>query len=228
MLVGSPISYLFVINGNFRNIIVDNQLSIWNINTSGNNIGCNEYINLTFSKLLHNLVSLCWGHITEKNKWCIFCFQQSFMNPQSKILWIHENERLSHSQRVKNALDKLKLLFGLTLHVELLNMVEFGHTLLWIKSYHLSFIYDLWDSFVHLVITIFRSFKSSWEKQILGVCFFNSFEVCNSFNLFVVLLITKEVITLVKNNAFDCWDIKHLVFPLFLCQLVFETSMGCN
>lgn len=46
-----------------RHIVVDNELYFWNIDTSGNQVGGDQYINFLVSKFLNGLISFLLGHV---------------------------------------------------------------------------------------------------------------------------------------------------------------------
>jgi len=66
-------------------IIIDNQLCLRDVNTSSNEIGCDQHINLLVSKLLDCLVTLIFRHFGEHDEGVEACLSQHFMNSFSIV-----------------------------------------------------------------------------------------------------------------------------------------------
>jgi len=105
-----------------RNIVIDNELCFWHIDTSGKDVGGNEDVNLLFSEFFHGFIAFLIAHLGCHDERHVTCLSELLMNLMSKILGVYENEGLSHCAGVKHVHDKVELTFSLRSQDKLLDM----------------------------------------------------------------------------------------------------------
>lgn len=136
-------------------IVIDDQLSLRDVDTSCNQIGCDQHLNFLFSELMHDFISLLFVHPREHNE----CFEPSlierFMDSDGKILGVNENESLRTFTRYEHLFDKVKLLLLLNSVNVLLNRVDSSHRVL-CAHFHLNALsHKFIDDFINLRVLPF-------------------------------------------------------------------------
>ena len=123
MQVGIWLSHLV----SLRHVEVDDQLGLRYVNTSGDQVGCNEHIDLLLSESVHRRVSLLLRHLTEHDIRFKVCRSQHSVHCLCELLGVHKDEGLSKLTESEDLLDEVELLALLTLHDILLDAFEFVH-----------------------------------------------------------------------------------------------------
>jgi hypothetical protein len=95
---------------------VDDKLSLGHINTSSNQISCNEHIDLLLSESLHSAVSLLLRHLGEHDVGFEICLSQNSMHGLCKFFSVNKDEGLSQFANCKDLFDEFDFLALLTLH----------------------------------------------------------------------------------------------------------------
>ena len=105
------------------NIIIDNQLCLWDVNTSSDEISGDQHVNLLVSKLLDSLVTLLFGHFGEHDEGMEACLSQHLMYSLCIVFWIYENECLSRFTYFEYFFQEVQLFTLFTFVLKLLNML---------------------------------------------------------------------------------------------------------
>jgi len=78
------------------NIIVDDKLCGWHINTSRKDVGGDQHVNLLLSEFLHGFISFFWRHFRSHDVRHVPGFTKSLVDLMGELLSVDENEGLSH------------------------------------------------------------------------------------------------------------------------------------
>jgi len=104
-------------------IIIDNQLCLWDVNTSSDEIGGDEHVNLLVSKLLNSLVTLFFRHFREHDEGVEACLSQHLVHSLSIVFGIDEYECLCRFAYFEYFFQEVQLFTLFTLVLKLPNML---------------------------------------------------------------------------------------------------------
>lgn len=204
--VGLRVSHGLVIDSHLRDIVVNDEVNLWYVNTSCHQVGGDEHVNLLFPELLYGLVSELFGHSREHDERFVSCLPQPNMDLLSKVLRVNENERLSHFAGVKHFFDKVKLLLRPALQVVLLDMSQlqfFGlyKNLICVLN---NFCHVFVDQLLLWLTSIWEGSREQYPlDHVLFASGLDIFVVSNCLDSLEVLLVQEEHIGLVDHDTFD-------------------------
>ena len=106
---------------------VDDKLRLGHINTSGNQISCNQDIDLLLSESLHCAVSLLLRHLGEHDVGLQICLSQNSVHGLGEFFSVNKYEGLGQLTDCKDLLDEVNFLALLTLHHVLPDGLQLVH-----------------------------------------------------------------------------------------------------
>lgn len=141
-------------------IVVYNQLSLRNVNTSRDDVCGNEHIDLLVSEALNSLISLIISHFREHNIRLEACGTQLFVNSLRVVFCVNENISLSHFANFKDLLDEIKFFAFFTFDFKLLDVTQLELILL-LDPDLLRFLNDGRHSLLNLLVLSVKFWRES-------------------------------------------------------------------
>ena len=192
------------------NIIINDELRLKNVNTSGEHVGSNKHVDLLVAELPDGFITLLICHVGEHEIRCETLLSKFSMHGLGKLLGVHEDECLRHLTSLEDFLDEIELLTRLALHSELLHIRE-----LQLLVFHLDLLChrdDLGDALLNLLV---ESRVINWiggrkEHPLDVSSTLDVFGVRNLEQGCVVLVIQEEHVGLVNDEAFEARQVEGL------------------
>lgn len=105
-----------------RHIIVDDELSLWNVHTTGNDVGRDKHVDLLVAEPVHDVVTLLRRHLTEHDVALVAGLVEYGVDLLGEIFRVNEDEGLRHLAYLEHVLDEIKFLPRLAAVFELLDV----------------------------------------------------------------------------------------------------------
>jgi len=206
MQVGLRISANSAVDLLLWHVVVDDELDLWHVDTSGNQVGSDQHIDLLLSELLDGAVSLLFRHLGEHNVGRVPGLSQPSVDLLSEVQAVDEDEGLGHLTALEDVFDEVQLLLWLASHSVLLDMVKLE--LLGFDLDLLCLLDDHGDSLLDLLVDLLSAFRvGCGEKDPLDLVtllsLFDVFVVADVFQTLEVLLVEEEHIRLINDKTFQ-------------------------
>ena len=107
-----------------RDIEVDHELDLGNIDTSCEQISSDDDADFTGAELRNHFVTLLNAHVTEDDARLVALSAHHGVEAVCVVLCVHKNDSLGHLANVENLLDEIRLLALLGPELELLDVTK--------------------------------------------------------------------------------------------------------
>lgn len=149
-----------------RHIKIDHQLSLWDVDSSSDQISCDQNLDFLFSKFVHCYISFFFVHFWEHDVRIESCLLEVLVNSICKSFSVYKNEGLCSLTSYENLFDKINLLLFLYLKNVLLDVLDSLH---WgfSSDFNLdTFANQFADDFINLFVLALR--ERGWEQYPLS------------------------------------------------------------
>ena len=182
-------------------IEVDNNLDLWHVNTSSEQVSRDDHADLTRAELLNHLISLTGIHISKDDGRLEVSLSHHVVQSLSELPRVHEDHCLGHLAHSEDLLNELWLLAWLTSHFKLLNMIELQ--LLLVQLDLVGFRGEIGQGALNLIT------EGSREEDALHLAGQRLDVLCvDLLQLVEVLLLTEEDITLIDDEALESTEVQ--------------------
>ena len=204
-----------------RDIKVDNELDLRDIDTSCEQISSDDDADLSSAELGNHFVTLLNAHVTEDDARLVALSAHHGVEAVSVVLCVHKNDSLGHLANVENLLDEIRLLALLSPILELFDVTQVE--LLLIQTDLLGLLSEV----TNLCLDLFSI--SCREEDVLDFLRQLGDVLCmDFFKLLETSLLAKEHICLVENDALQCREVKLFTFIASSCEAVGKLAKRCN
>jgi len=188
-----------------RDIKVDNELDLRDIDTSCEQISCDDDADLSSAELGNHFVTLLNAHVSEDDARLVALSTHHGVEAVCVVLCVHKNNSLGHFANVENLLDEIRLLALLSPVLELFNVTQVE--LLLIQTDLLGLLSEV----TYLGFDLFS--VCCREEDVLDFLRQLGDVLCmDFFELLKTPLLAKEHICLVENDALQCREVKLFTF----------------
>ena len=188
-----------------RDIEVDHELDLGNIDASCEQISSDDDADFTGAELRNHFVTLLNAHVTEDDARLVALSAHHSVEAVCVVLRVHKNDCLGHLANVENLLDELRLLALLAPELELFDVTQVE--LLLIQTDLLGLLREVTDLSLNLlgvgrreedVLDFLRQLRDVLRMDFL--------------KLLQTSLLAEEHIRLVENDTFQRREVELLIF----------------
>ena len=188
-----------------RDIEVDHELDLGNIDASCEQISSDDDADFTGAELRNHFVTLLNAHVTEDDARLVALSAHHSVEAVCVVLRVHKNDSLGHLANVENLLDELRLLALLAPELELFDVTQVE--LLLIQTDLLGLLREVTDLSLNLlgvgrreedVLDFLRQLRDVLRMDFL--------------KLLQTSLLAEEHIRLVENDTFQRREVELLIF----------------